>query len=251
MTQQRSSNLVQSAINTLEIIEIIAKKGPVGVTEIADDLDLHKSTAYNYLTTLEKNRYLIKEDKKFRLSSQFLRYGSLVRNHPKLYKVAKSEIEQLASDTGEIVVLVTEEHKKGVIIGIERGGEAVEFNIYPGKWISLAKSAAGKAILAYFDESKIESLLDTQVSSTTQKDGKEIREELVQIRKRGIAFDQEQSRNGLNAAAVPIKDETGTIFGAISVIAPKSRLKGDRLEKKLPEQLLNSANVIEINMRYS
>src|SRR6478735_4577223 len=47
---------VQSVDRALTILEVLARVGEAGVTEIAGELDVHKSTAFRLVSTLEAHR---------------------------------------------------------------------------------------------------------------------------------------------------------------------------------------------------
>ena len=52
---------MQSVDRALTILEMLAREGEAGVTEIAADLGVHKSTAFRLLATLESHR-LVEQD---------------------------------------------------------------------------------------------------------------------------------------------------------------------------------------------
>src|SRR3954452_15419487 len=51
-----STGGVQSVDRALTILEVLARVGEAGVTEIAADLGVHKSTAFRLVATLEQHR---------------------------------------------------------------------------------------------------------------------------------------------------------------------------------------------------
>ena len=60
-TEVVASASVQSVDRALTILEMLAREGEAGVTEIAADLGVHKSTAFRLLATLEAHR-LVEQD---------------------------------------------------------------------------------------------------------------------------------------------------------------------------------------------
>ena len=50
-----STGSVQSVDRALTVLEILARSGESGVTEIAADLGVHKSTAFRLVATLEQH----------------------------------------------------------------------------------------------------------------------------------------------------------------------------------------------------
>ena len=78
----------------------------------------------------------------------------------------------------------------------------------------------------------------------------ELFEELEQIKDQGYARDDEDNVRGIRCVAAPVTNNDG-IFGAVSVTGPVGRIHGTRFESELPEQVQSTANVMEINARFS
>lgn len=65
------------------------------------------------------------------------------------------------------------------------------------------------------------------LTPNTITDRRRLREELDRIREDGIAYNREESIQGLVGAGAPIRDQDGTVYGAISVIGPARRMNGE------------------------
>lgn len=245
---------VRAVERSLRIIRALQETPGATVTEVARRVDLPKSTVYNHIQTLYENRYLIKEGEKYRLGLRFLEHGGHTRSQMDIFKVAKPEIETLADDLGELVNLTTEEHGRGVYLYQERGKDAITLDSYVGKHQYLHSTAFGKAMLAFMPEDRVEAILDRHGMPTrtdrTISDREELFSKLATIREQGYAADDEESLQGLRCVAAPILTQSDDILGAVSVSGPVSRLSGDRFTEEIPEQILNTTNVIEINMTY-
>ena len=57
----RRSSSVQSVDRAISVLNLLSRRGRSGVTEVANELDIHKSTAYRLLTTL-RDRGLVEQD---------------------------------------------------------------------------------------------------------------------------------------------------------------------------------------------
>ena len=55
MSEDRAVEPVQSVDRALTILEALARAGIAGVTEVAAELDVHKSTAFRLMSTLESH----------------------------------------------------------------------------------------------------------------------------------------------------------------------------------------------------
>jgi DNA-binding IclR family transcriptional regulator len=253
MTPQ-ATNPVKSVEVMFTIVEAIKELDGAGVTELADHLDLPKSTIHNYLATLEQEEYVLKEGTRYRVGLRFLDLGAYARDQVEMFEVAKPELEHLAGETGELANLLVEEHGTGSYLYRTRGGMAVQVKGHVGTRAPLHSTGLGKAILAHLPESRVEAIVDEHglPASTPQTitDPDELFAELETIRERGYAFDDEERLRGLRCVAAPIQANE-EVVGAISVSGPTNRLRADRYREELPRKLLEVQNVIELNVTYS
>lgn len=251
----KATNPVGSVVTAFEVLEALRRLNGAGVTAVADELGLPKSSVYNHLETLKQEEYVLKQDGEYYVGLRFLNLGRHARQRDSLYETARPELETLADETGELVNLLVEEHGQGVYVCRVRGDRAVNVEANTGDRVYLHSTALGKAILAYSDEERVDEILDAHgLPATTERtttDPDKLRTELADIRERGVAFDRQERIAGLRCVAVPILDDEQRPVGAISVSGPKSRMKGERLESELPERLESAANVVELNRTYS
>lgn len=246
---------IRAVSRSIRIVNALQEMAGAGVTEVAKYVELPKSTVYNHIQTLYKNDYLVKEGDKYHLGLRLLEHGGYTRSQMDIFQVAKPEIESLAEELGEVVNLTTEEHGKAVYLYQERGKNAIQLNSFVGKHQYLHSTAFGKAMLAFMPEDRVESILDRHGMPTrtdqTIGDHEELFAELATIREDGYATDDEESLQGLWCVGSPILTQSGEVLGAVSVSGPVGRLSADRLTETIPDQVLNTTNVIEINMANS
>lgn len=246
---------IESIEKITRILDALKDLDQGGVTELSQYTDIPKSTMYYYLTTLERNEYVIKEGDKYALSLQFLELGEKAREHQKLYEVAKPEVNNLANKTGEIASVLVEEHGRGVFICIATGDQAVHIDSYLGQRVHLHTLALGKAILAHLPRERVNEIIEAhglpQRTRLTLTDKEELFNELEQVRENGIAFGPGERLQGLHGVAAPIKAPDGDVSGAISVAGPSKRISEERYRNELPDLVLSAANVIELNATYN
>jgi len=249
---------VKAAGTTMRIVRKINELDGARVGKIADEVSLPKSTVHNYLKTLEKNEYLVNDDGAYRVSLRFLGLGERARSRIDLYDVAKPELKELATMTGELVNLVVEEHGRGVYIYRAKGNKAAQYHTYVGSHVGermyLHSTAPGKAILAHMDEDEVESIIDrhglSALTEQTIQDRDSLFQELSDIKQRGVAFDYEEQLSGLWSLGAPIT-KGNELLGAISISGPASRLTAEQFEDELPIRLQETANVISINVKFN
>jgi DNA-binding IclR family transcriptional regulator len=161
----------------------------------------------------------------------------------------------MSEETGEHANLMIEEHGLGVFLYKARGSDAVQLDTHAGMRVPLQTTALGKTIMAFRPRSEVEAFIDRhglpQVTKDTITDRPELFDNLEEIRERGYAYDDEERVRGMRCVAAPITDETGRAIAAVSVSSPKSRMQETRFTETIPEVVLRSANVIEVNLTYA
>lgn len=251
----KAKNPVGATEKTLRILEELMHRDGAGITELANALDISKGTVHNHLSTLEAHEYVVKRESTYRIGLRFLEMGEYARQQTELLDVAKSEIDDLAQETGEIANLMIEEHGRGIYVYISKGEKAVNLDTHVGTRQYLHTSAVGKSILSESDEEHFQQIINrhglpAETSNTVTSEEKLI-EQLDEIRERGVAFDGEERAEGIRCVAAPITDNENNLLGAVSVSGPSTRLKEDRLRQVIPEKVQHVATVIGINAFYS
>lgn len=246
---------VKSLETAFEIINELEALDGAGVTELAEEMGLAKSTVHDHLTTLESNRFLVKDNGIYRVGLRFLDHGGRARNRLEVYQTAKPEIEKLAEKTGELVNLVVEEDGLGVYIDYAKGEDAVNIDTYLGKHEPLHSTAFGKTILANIPTSRVDEIVERHglpgETDRTITSREALDERLETVRENGYALDTEERLQGLCCVAAPIKTGDIDVAGAISISGPAGRLQGSKLRSELADEVMRTANIIEINMTYS
>lgn len=251
-TPERAKNPVKTTLTTLDVVETLKAKDGARVTELASELDLPKSSVHNYLSTLNQRGYVVKHDDEYYVSLRFLDLGAKARDDRDIYEIAKSNVRDLAEETGELANLLVEEHGEGVYIHRETGDNAVEVDKNVGHRVHLHNTALGKAILAHYPRDRVTEILDRHgmpaTTGETITDEERLFEELERIRDDGIAYDDEERLRGLRCVAVPILDGNDDPVAAVSLSGPIARFSADRFRQEIPETVKKAVNVIELNV---
>jgi len=245
---------VNALCATFEVVEFLSRNGVSPVRDIAKAVDRPKSTLYDHLDTLEELNYVVKEGSEYRLSSRFLWVGTQARANLRLFNVAAEEIDALADETGEHAALFIEENGFAAMLYTHGGDSAIQITQYDGMAFPPHCGAPGKVILAHMSGEKVDEIINKhglpKYTEHTITDRDELFEELREIRERGCAFERSEHLNGVRSVAVPVTDTEDGVVGAVTVYGPASRFQDDYFTSTLPEQLRQTANVIEVNYSY-
>ena len=160
MGNNTQARTLQTTETTLTVVRALEEHGPVRVTELADRLDMASSTIHSHLATLAEEEFVAKDGDFYRLSLEFLRLGTHVRNLRDEHQVIQSYTKQLAGETDCRAVFLVEEHGRGVYLYTHSGKHAVWSYSTVGKQVPLHVSASGKAILAALPRKRVNEIID-------------------------------------------------------------------------------------------
>ncbi|SEW30308.1 IclR family transcriptional regulator [Natrinema salifodinae] len=236
------------------VLEELRQMRKAGVSELAEQLDFPKSTVHIYLQTLREQGFVVQDGDEYALSYRFLEYGGDYRNQSRLYRVAKTEVDKLASETDEVANLGIEENGLRVLLYKSEGPDAVHDNAPIGEYAHMHWTALGKAMLAHYPMSRVESIINThglpRANEHTITDDDNLFTELEYIRERGYSVEDQDRREGVLTIGAPIVDRsTNEVISAVSVSGPKNHLDEQERFEELVAAVKKTANVIEL--RYS
>ena len=233
-------NIVKSVSRALDIINIISSnKDGIGVTGIAEQIDINKSSVHRLLATLVQYGYVEqdKETSRYRLGYKFLEISSKLLESIDLRKEAKPFLQELEKETNEVIHLVV--YDQGEVIYIEKleGTETLRMHSKVGRRAPMHCTAVGKAILAHLPPNVVHETIERRglpahtENTMTKKD--ELLKELIQVKQKGFALDLEENEYGIRCIAVPIFDHLGKVVAAVSISGPTIRMTEDRIEQLL------------------
>lgn len=255
MAQRDGPRTVNAVQTSLDVIDLLQRRNGAGVTELSTELGLSKGTVHSHLTTLLENDYLIKDGDEYKLSLRYLHLAETVKDRLTIFDVVRDELDSLAEESSELAQFACEEHGKAVYLYKSEGEKAVQTASSVGKREYLHCISLGKAMMAHFPEEYVEEIVDRHglpgFTDQTITSREELFEELLDVRERGYAVDNEEKIEGLRCVAAPVISGDGEVLGAVSVSGPSSRMVGDRFREELPSMVVRSANVIEINAQFS
>ncbi|MDS0293692.1 IclR family transcriptional regulator [Halogeometricum luteum] len=243
---------LKSVSRAFDIVEYLRTEGPATLSAVAEEFDMPMSTAHIHLVTLVENDYVIKRDERYECSFLFLRTGGQLRDQLPLYQAAKTEIDDLRAQSGEIANVGTEQNGYMVQLYKSEGPESIDDNAALGAHLYLHNTALGKAMLSQFSDDRVETILNLRgLPALTEEsivDREALFEELEETRERGYAVNRGEHFVGVSAVAAPILSNSGSVVGAISISGPLSRMGDDRIEETLAPAILNKKNIIELKL---
>ncbi len=242
---------VKTAETTVRILETVSELERASLTELADSLNMHRSTLHAHLSTLVEQEYLRKDDTQYTLGLRLFTHGARAQRMTPFYEGSKQFLEQIAERTDEITWLVVEEHGRGICLRKAKGELAVQPYKQLGARISLHDTAAGKAVLSRLPRERTQAVIDRyglpERTENTITSPEALFREVESARAEGVAFNDEESISGFRAVASPVSSPGGRV-GALVVSGPKNRLRGEKFSETVPEIVSGAANALELEL---
>jgi DNA-binding IclR family transcriptional regulator len=248
--------LSQSIRRAIDLIRRSAEH-PLTLTEAANVLGVHKSTALRILRTLESERFVRRTGAgTYVLGSGLIELSELALGSMDLRQFAAAHLRALQRETGHTVHLA--QLTGDEIIYIDKvdsaAFDAVKLPSRVGRAVSIYASAVGKTILAYLPREERDRLLSHVVferfTDTTLADRDSLEAELAHIREHGWAADNGEHDAYVMCVAVPIRDSRGQVIAAASITAIEVIATLHQLKSNLP-LLLETADQISQELGYT
>lgn len=231
-----------------------ADRPELGISELARMLDLTRSTTHRYVATLAALGYLYQDDatRKYRLGPRVLDLGFAVLGSLELREIAAPHLRRLAETTGHTANLAIRDDTDAILIDRVRGRPCryhhFEFSLHVGSRLPLYCSATGKTLLAFLPRPDLDRLLDrielAQRGPRTLTDRTALLTELKQIRRTGIAVNDEELDSALRSIAAPVCSRTGAVVAAVNLAIPWSPVAMSELVTQLGPAIQATARQI-------
>lgn len=248
-TDPSARNGLQTVDRAVSVLEILARRGEAGVTEVAGLLDVHKSTASRLLGALEA-RDLVEQavDRgKYRLGFGIVRLAGAVTGGLDITRQSQAVCERLAADIGETVNIAVLREHYAVNLYQVRGPGAVGAHNWVGHMTPVHATSSGKILLAYLPDAERAAVLKAvrlkKLTARTLDDRAKLEEDLGQARERGYAMTLEELEEGLHAMSAPVRAGGGEVVAAISASGPAYRLTEERMREFAPVLLQGAAEI--------
>jgi IclR family acetate operon transcriptional repressor len=227
---------VQSVDRAAGILEFLGRQEEAGVTEIAAELGVHKSTASRLATALEL-RGLIEQSEergKYRLGLGLVRLAGAASVRLDLSRQSRPICEQLAARVAETINLAILDGDAAINVDQVLGPSAITTHNWLGRRTPPHATSSGKVLLAHLPEPEREKQLAAPLERYTPHtvtDPRSLRAQLTSVRAAGCAYSVEEFERGLNAVAAPVVAFDGQVVAALSASGPSFRLNVRRLRE--------------------
>ncbi|MDO9411031.1 MAG: IclR family transcriptional regulator [Pseudolabrys sp.] len=220
---------IQSVDRALFLLETIAEVGgEATLTDLSVRTGLNISTCHHLLATLIQRGFVAKVPGRrlYALGARILYLGHACLQVD-LPRRAQPYMETVNAVTGETVHLAVLQGDRVVTLARREASHPVRVDSGRiGKVDSPHATSVGKAIMAWLPEAEIQRMVAHGMKRFTEKtitDYETLLEDLRHVRRNGYAMDREEFLTGVICVGAAIRDQAGTVIGAISASTPTMR----------------------------
>ncbi|MDI9557929.1 MAG: IclR family transcriptional regulator [Syntrophorhabdus sp.] len=217
------------------ILDLLARsKEPLGVSDIASRLGLNKSTVFNIGHTLDDLKVIENQgDGKYIFGTRFYVLSNMAGGRSPFMKTVHPYLEIINEKTKLSAFLGVRSDRRAILIDKVDSAYGVKVSSEIGTQMPVLAGAGIKAMLSQLSDEQIDEILDrTELKRFTPYsivDKRAYKNEILQVRKDGIAYDREEYIEGMVAFGIPIRAYGKNVQAAIWAVGLSSQITKDSL----------------------
>lgn len=234
---------VTAAIRLLK--QFSAQDVELGISALARNLDVSKSTAHRLASTLLAEGLLEQDPvtERYKLGLGIFTLGALVRQRLSVSAEAKGLITELRDEIKENVALAVLSGSQVTFVYDLESPLPVRVSSRFGFSKSALGCAEGIAMLANQPHEVLAAAFDRAGEPMLMNRREALMEEIEHARRHGFVVESDSAGAGAIYIAAPIRDATGAVIAAVGVAGPSQRITTRRL-KTLAPKVIDTADAV-------
>jgi len=239
----------------LRILQLFDRRQTrLGAPEVAKALGIPRTTVFRLMQTLEHLGFLERDDRQFRLGPAVLRLGFEYLASLELTELARPLLERLRDATGFSAQLVIRDACDVVVVLKSAAPSSFASSVNVGTRLPAHATILGRTMLADLTEAELKALYGESrlpaASRNAPQTLAELRRMLADDRVCGYTMSESLYENGISGVAAPVRDQSGRVAAAISVVVPRATLDPKALRDSLVQQVLATAATLSHRLNY-
>ncbi|HHY68416.1 MAG TPA: IclR family transcriptional regulator [Alicyclobacillus sp.] len=255
MQTQKDPYTLSSVKNALRILSSFSSEEPEKrVTDIAKHLGISKSTVSRLMSTLAEEGFVVQNQKtrKYRLGLPVLSLFNAVDHSLEIRREARATIRRLVERAGENVHLVTTDRTDVFYLDTYERKYPERLYAQVGARNPMYCTSSGKVLLAYRKSELMRAVIQRGLKPYTPRtitNEKMFLTTLDEVSKHGYAASMEELFEGVCSVAAPIRDYSGSVVAAVSIVGPKQRINS-RTMGMYAKLAVEAAREISVRLGY-
>ena len=223
-----------SLVKAFDIIELLADREHMSVSEVAQAMDIPRSGSHRFLANLRQLGYVVQSaDSKYQLSFKLFQIGMNVVSGLEIRQIARPFIEELAGHFSETVILGYLDGNEVIYVDKIQSPHTLRADLALGNRVPVYCTSMGKTIVSVLPENLQKALLSgiefKAYTPFTITDHQRLRQELEKARQDGFATSNQAFHLGITAIAAPVFNYDHTSTYALSISGPTFRMSEERI----------------------
>jgi len=217
---------------TLAVLDLLAARSPLTLSEISRELGIAKSTLHRICAVLVERGWAVRDsDGRFALGIRALRLGSSSSELP-VVTAFRTIAAEFLTRQDETIALAIVDGGESLFVALEETSQPVRLVTHVGSKTPAFASASGRVVLASNPPAAVAAMYGGKLLVTPtgrRLNGvAELQAILAEVRERGYAENWEETADGLYAASVPVTNDDGVTLAALTTLVPISRITPER-----------------------
>lgn len=213
---------------TLAVLDLLAARSPLALSEIARELGIPKSTLHRVCAVLVQRGWAVRDaEGRYDLGIRALRLGSSSAELP-IVNAFRAIAAEFLTRHDESIALAILDGVESLFVALEETSQPVRLVTHVGAKTPAFASASGRVVLASRPPAEVAAMFGGRplVTPTGRRlNGvAELQSMLDEVRERGYAENWEDTADGLFAASVPVVNDEGVTLAALTALVPLSRM---------------------------
>lgn len=218
---------MNNVLIALDVLEAVGREQPIGVSNLARQLGLPKSTVQRSLETLRTAGWIRQTaNGAWSLTLKPAVVGQQAGNEWGVRDAAQPVMTALHDETGESIRLWLRDGSRAVLLQSMESTKAVRAITTVGVSLPVHASSAGKAMLAAMPPEECDAIVNGPLEALTDKtitEAAKLRRAVDQVRKMGYAVSNSEAQPDVHGVAAAILGPDNRPVGALGIVVPAQR----------------------------
>lgn len=248
---------IQSLERAFAILEEVARnRDGINLADLSKAVGLHNSTTFHLVKTMAQLGYIshVRDSKRYRIGAKLFTLAAGALEENSFLALATPVLETLTGDTGAAAHFAIRSGNDIVVIARTAGTGLLQMVHRTGAQRPAHATALGKVLISALNDAQIRQFLGKpplrRFTANTIVERDTLLREIVEVRRKGIAYDDGEFDEEVRCVAVPVFDFSGRVAGAIGISGPVWRLSLQLLQSK-SQQVREAARLLSMQLGYS